>query len=375
MTPRHGFSGALLLIVAAQGSLAAQNVEMRAATFYETYSFDAGLVYNKLTEMTVPVGVTLGLGRRANIALSTGYASVDLKSANAQLADQKLSGLLDTELRFSFNIVPGRFVLIANGALPTGTKTVATNELSILGAISSDIIGFATPTMGSGGNVGGGFAAAVPLGKFALGIGGTYKMPLGYEPIAGQTARLQPGSELKLRTGLEGGLGRNTYLRLAGVYARSSKDRVSDTTLNGVGNRIIGYLSVNQQLGRVALLLYGFDVFRGSAQVEATAIGAALLNRGNLIAGGAQLAIPFGSTTVTPRFEFRTSSQAADSTAGAAMQKLGQSTRFGVDLRQDFSRTFGSVLQLGYVSGSVRQDQASIGFSGFRAALHAELRP
>lgn len=346
----------------------------RSAVLFESYSFDAGLIFDKVSELTVPVGFDLQLGRFGTLAASTGYARITLQSTDqAQLADQDVSGFLDTQLRLSMNLVPGRLVAIVSGNLPTGIKTVEQSQLAILGAISSDLIGFASPAVGSGGSFGGGLAYAVPMGRFALGAGATFNLPLAYQPVVGLADDLKPGAEMRLRLGLEGPLSRQTYVRSAFIYAARAKDQVSSTTQNGVGNRFIGYLSANQQLGRMALTLYGFDVFRGEPQIEASAAGAAILPRGNLIVGGLRLAIPLGTATeFTPRLELRVSSAAPD-TSGAAMERLGTSTRLGFDLRRSMSGRAALVLQGGYVSGSVRQASTDVGFSGFRTALHLEL--
>ncbi len=199
--------------VAAQGDL-----DVRVSTLFESYSFDAGLPFKKITEFTVPVSITYQLGRFGNIALSSGYATVSLTSSDpTQLADQTVSGVLDTEARLSVNVVPGRLVALFTGSVPTGVKTVAFQELSILGAISSDVIGFSTSNFGTGGSVGGGFAGAVPLGRMAVGFGATYKRSLEYQPVLGRPDDLRPGAEVRLRTGIEGPIARRTYIRLAGI--------------------------------------------------------------------------------------------------------------------------------------------------------------
>ena len=368
-----GLSALLAALAAAPTVLAAQ---IRSAVIYESYSFDQGLIFDRVSEMTVPLGFDLALGRFATLATSTGYARIDLRSTDkTQLADQALSGLLDTELRLSMNLVPGRLVAIMTGVIPTGMKTVQQSELSILGALSSDVIGFAAPAVGSGGSLGGGFAGAVPLGSFALGLGATYRLPLAYQPVIGQTAELKPGAEVRLRMGLQGPLSRRTYVRVAGIFASRSKDKVAAATQNGVGNRMIGYLALNQQIGSAALTLYGFDVFRGQPQLEASASGAAILPRGNLVAGGLRLALAFGRSTVfTPRVEIRISSAAPDSST-AALERLGNSSRMGFDLRHEMSRGLALVLQAGRVTGNVRQADTDIGFRGWRSALHFEITP
>jgi len=369
--------GLVLAACAASAAPAGAQVgPVRAAVIYENYSFDAGLIFDRVTEMTVPIGFDIRLGRFGTLAASTGYARITLRSTDvAQLPHQDLSGVLDSELRLSMNLVPGRLVAIAMGVLPTGIRSVDQEQLSILGVISSDIIGFAAPSLGSGGSVGGGLAGAIPLGRFALGFGATYRMPLAYQPVIGRSDNLKPGAEIRLRAGVEGALSRQTFTRLAVVYAMRGKDQVAATNQNGVGNRVIGYLAVNQQLGKMAATLYGFDVFRGEPTLEASAAGAAILPRGNLIAGGFQLAIPLGrNTEFTPRAEMRFSAAAPD-TSAAPMERLGRSSRFGFDLRQRMSRSLALVLQAGRVSGNVRQADTDVGLSGWRGAFHLELNP
>jgi len=102
--------------------------------------------------------------------VSSGFANVALTSAvPTQLADQSVSGMLDTEMRLSYNVVPGRLILLATGTIPSGMKTLAQDELFLLGPLSSDIIGFSAPTLGSGGGVGGGFAFAMP-GRYRIDV-------------------------------------------------------------------------------------------------------------------------------------------------------------------------------------------------------------
>ena len=364
----------VIAAVASAPLAAQQRIDARTAVFFETYSFNTGLVFDRVTEITVPVGVNVDFGRFGTLALSTGYVTIELNSAVSQLADQTISGILDTEARYSYTVIPGRLVMLATGSVPTGIKTVQREELSILGAISSDIIGFAASTVGSGGSVGGGFAGAFPVGDWALGLGGTVREPLSYQAVVGETAELKPGTEFKFRTGLEGALARRTYLRVAGIVAYRAKDAVGGQTQNGVGTRFIGYVSVNHGIGSSSLTVYGFDVYRANAQLEPTATGAAVLPRGNLVVAGARLAIPLRrATSVTPRAEFRLSTAAPD--AASDLRKAGQSLRFGADVRHRLNRRLELIFQGDGATGFVVQESENIGFTGFRAALHIEVTP
>lgn len=374
---------ALAVGVLVPASLGAQiRVDGRTAVFYESYSFGSGLVFNQLSELTVPLGVNLRFGATGTLALSGGYARVDLRSSGLDptLGNQQISGPLDTEARVSVNVVPGKLVALVTGVIPTGTKSVRQQELSVLGAISSDVVGFTATSLGSGGNVGGGFAGAVPVGRFALGFGATYRQPMGYVPVLGETRELRPGAELKFRTGIEGAVARRTYVRLAGILARTQKDRIAvagvgDSTKNGLGNRVIGYLSVNQGLGRGSVTVYGFDVFRGDPQIEQTAVGAARLPRGNLVAGGGRIDWPVGErVVVSPQAEFRMSSAAPSDTV-TALEKLGQSVRAGADVRIQATSRATLVFQGSGVSGHVIQSGTRVSVSGYRASLFVELNP
>jgi hypothetical protein len=271
--------------------------------------------------------------------------------------------------------VPGKLLLLMTGAIPTGIKTVQQEQLAILGALSSDVIGFSAANLGSGGNVGGGLVGAVPVGKFAVGFGATYRLPLTYTPVTGQARELKPGAEVRLRGGLEGPIARRTYVRFAGIYARTSKDQVNSAVMNGIGNRFIGYLALNQTIGTTTFTVYGFDVFRGSPQIEATATGAALLPRGNLMAGGLRADVGVGPrVTLSPRVEYRTSSAAASAQA-SSLEFLGRSVRAGADARFVLSRSIATVVQGGAAFGSFARNQARVPFNGYRAGVHFEVTP
>ena len=102
------------------------------SVFVESYSFDEGLDFSRVSQVTVPIGVTVPF-RWGALAFSSGYVYTDLKAAaGSALSDQSLSGLLNTELRLSWDAVPGRLTVFAIGAIPTGVETVTQDELAVL---------------------------------------------------------------------------------------------------------------------------------------------------------------------------------------------------------------------------------------------------
>lgn len=348
---------------------------VRTAFMTESYKFRTGLAFDRLDQFTLPLAVDVDFGRFGRLALSSGFTRVKMRSADPTLfGNQELSGALDTELRWTYPLIPDRLFLVANGALPTGINNYQSDELAVVGAISTDVIGFAAPSLGSGGSVGGGFVGAVPVGRFAFGFGGTYRAPMPYRPVAGQ-GRLLAGSELRVRGGFEGPLAPRTYLRVAAIFATRQKDNVGGETLNGVGNRFVGYGAVNQGFRNLNLTLYAFDILRADPQIEATASGAALLPRGNLFAAGLEGMIPIApSTSLNPRIELRLSDQAAD-TSSTKLEPFGESIRFGVGIRHQVSPHFALVGRGSGARGRVFSADNSIRFSGYRAALNLEWIP
>jgi hypothetical protein len=339
---------------------------------YEAYSFDPGFSFEKVTEFSIPVGVDVSFGRRVDVTLSTGYVSLGLEPE----ADyETVSGLIDTELRFGVNLIPGRLIAVFTGVVPTGVKVDSANA-AVLTPIASDVIGFAIPTLGMGGSVGGGLVGALPMGKFALGAGLTAVYPFTYEPFQNSTTQLAPGGEIRGRLGIEGPLARRTYLRAAGVFAARGKDEFGGVTQSGVGQRYIGYAEVSQGIGKTQLTLYGFDVYRGDPSIE----GPAVLPKGNLIAAGLRHAVPLTSAfSVAPRAEWRMSTAApvtATDANGAptsfgSLKKVGSSLRLALDATQVVARGVSLSGYGSWLTGDVRPEGLpdDIPLDGWRAGL------
>ncbi|MDH4044774.1 MAG: hypothetical protein OEY20_04120 [Gemmatimonadota bacterium] len=370
MTIRAVGLAAVALCLVVGGAAAQVRTTVRAQAVYESYSFDPGFNFEKVSEFSVPVGVDLSIGRRLDVTLSAGYVSLEVTPK----ADyERVSGMLDTQLRFGIKLIPGHLTAIIAGAVPTGVK-VDSAQASVLTPIASDVIGFAIPTLGMGGSLGGGLVGAVSAGRFAIGMGATYHYPFSYQPFQNSTTELVPGSELRGRLGIEGPLARTTYMRFAGVYAARSKDQFGGVTQSGVGNRLIGYGEVIQGIGRMQLTLYAFDVYRGSPSIE----GPAVLPKGNLIAAGFRHAVPVTRTlSLAPRVEWRMSTAAVETTGpiGAtptfgSLQKAGSSFRIGMDVRQAFSPGVSLGVYGSGLFGDVRPEGgADVPINGWRAGI------
>jgi hypothetical protein len=357
---------AALLAVSAGDVLAQLRTAVRAQTVVESYTFDPGLPYSKVMEFAVPVGIDFSFGRRVDLTLSTGYVTLDLQPDSAF---QRVSGMIDTEARIGINVIPGRLITVITGSVPTGTK-VDREQASVLAPIASDVIGFAIPTLGAGGSLGGGIIGALPAGRFAIGLGATYSYGFTYQPFQDSADELVPGSEFRARLGLEGPLARTTYMRVAGVFASRAKDEFGGLVQPGIGQRFVGYAELVQGLGSMQLTLYGFDVYRGKPSLEGTPVGPAVLPKGNLLAAGFRHLVPITRRfSIAPRAEWRMSTM-ADEALGSGLKKVGSSVRVGFDARQVFSPGATLVLFGGGQFGNIRPGGgADIPFSGWRAGL------
>jgi hypothetical protein len=364
-----------MLVPVATALSAQPDLRVSVSGSAESYGFDPTSAFSRVTQLAVPVGIQASFGSVADVTVSTGYLNVALTSRDTQqLADQDLSGALDTEIRVGWHVVPRRVIAFVTGVVPTGSQTVTQEQLNILGVLASDVIGFRVPIPGSGGGAGGGFGAAVPLGvAWSVGIGGSVRVPFAYQPLTGASDEIKPGTDFRFRIGVEGPLARRTYLRVAGMFARQGDYQVADTGRTSVGNRMTGHLSLNQGLGTGALTVYAFDVFRGSAEV----VGASVLPRGNLFGAGLRYELPLSvSVTAIPRAEFRFSDQATPD--DTALRKAGTSARIGADVQFDITGPFRIVAQGDGLFGSLRPGDVAdelVDVSGWRAGVFLEWRP
>ena len=365
----------MLAVLAAPTSLQGQGLDQaqgQGSVLFESYSFDPGLGFSSVNEISVPISASVKVGLRAQLTVSSGFARIKLTPSSGQ--PLVISGLTDSEVRLSVDILPDRLSFVLTGRAPTGISELAATEGPILSVLANDVLGFATRSLGSGGSFGGGFAGAFPVGRMALGVAGTVTQAGSFSPIIGPGQDLKPGTEMRIRAGLEGPIGKAAYLRFAGIFARRGDDQVNGQGL-GVGNRFSGYASVNQPVGRSSLSIYVFDLLRADPQVESGPIGGALLPKGNIFAAGAGLTIPVGrNTRVTPRLELRRSDQALSLDSGT-LEKLGTSLRFAAEVRQRLTPTLDGLFEAGALTGTIAGPSGDVSTSGFRIGVGLVVRP
>ncbi len=211
----------------------------------------------------------------------------------------------------------------------------------------------------------------------ALGLAASFTGSGVYQPIQ-ETGEFRPGGELRMRLGFEGSIAQRSFLQITGIFTHRGQDEVDGRPQPSVGNTFSGSVALNQGLGATTLTLYAFDLFRSASGLAQTAVGTAFLNRGNVFAGGARWSFPLASgTSLTPRVEIRDSradTRGSGSGFLRGLQRLGRTTRFGVDLRHRIGQRRAVVLRGGRLTGTVMDNVGTnIDVTGYRVSLQLEI--
>lgn len=345
----------LLLLAAlalAPGSGAAQlgPTSVRSGVYFESYSFGQGLAFNRVSEFTIPIGITQRFGQRVVLDIATAFASATTDQPGGTTIEH--SGFVDTDVRATVGVVPGRLLLNFVATLPTGVATVSDTTIPLFGATATDLLAFTTPSFGAGGAVSTGFATAFPVGSsWALGAGGSYRAAASYVPVTGGN-NLAPGGEVRARLGIEGPFGDGKYFRGALVYTRTADNDIGGGDQSAIGDRVLAYAAVSLPLGNSHLSLYGWDMRRLRAQ-SWDAPGTIAVPRGNVLALGARLERAVSPrVTLVPLLEFRHELTGPSD----KMELLGYLVRGGADLRYRLSDRAIGVLHAQLAVGTIEDE-------------------
>lgn len=339
---------AAFLALAVPAALQAQ-VERPSALVgaeFRSVSFGDGVGGVKsITEFAVPLGVTVPLSRRVSFDLGSYYVSATGKDVSDNSSD--ISGLTDVIARGVFQIKPDVAVLTVAFNLPTGTATLDTTQVTVVGATATDLIPFPVQNFGSGFNVTTGLALAAPVGAWALGFAGSVRYNGEYEPFVGVDTSLQPGTEFRLRFGADRLIGQGRF-SLGVTYSNFTTDDFGSRPSVKGGSRIIPQLTWNVPLGTSnTVQFYAWDIYRNVTEDTVSNLA-----KENTIALGAVMSLKTGRNTFRPLIEYR---QAWKGPGG--MQSNG--TLFGVGAR--YAIAAGSRLS---VVPSVRFDFGSLPDAG-----------
>lgn len=328
----------------------------RTGASFESYSFHTGLAFSRISEFTIPMVVTQRVGDRLVLDVGTAFVSASATLSNDQTVDH--SGLVDTDIRATIGVIPGKLLLNIVETIPTGARTVTDTTIPLFGAAATDLLGFTTPSFGSGGGMSAGFASAFKMGSnWAIGAGASYRYGASYTPVRGGQ-EMSPGGEIRARLGIEGPFGGGKYFRGALVFTTTAANDITGGDQSTIGDRVLAYAATSLPLGNSNLSVYGWDMRRIRASDSKFAVP-----RGNVLALGARLERPLSpKTTLAPMLEFRHELTGPSQ----RMELLGYLVRAGTDLRYRLSDHATAVFQAQFAFGSLNNAGTSVPLIGPR---------
>ncbi len=232
--------------------------ELRLAPQFIQYEIKAPN-NEKISELAIPVFVSIPLGSRFTFDVGTSYARARVTTGSAV---SEINGLTDTQLRGNLTLGQDFIVLTGGVNLPTGQSTVTLDQATAAGRIGSDFLAFPISNMGTGLALTGGIAIARPIGDWNIGFGGAVRRSSEYEPFKGttQTLRFRPGDEYRARLGVDRPVG-DGRISLGVTYSAFGDDEAGASVYN-TGNRIIAQAVITNNVAGSDVTFAAYNVFR-----------------------------------------------------------------------------------------------------------------
>ena len=290
----------LLFAAAAVPAAHAQSVfdsELRFAPQFLQYQLKAP-TNEKISELAIPVFVSIPFGSRFTFDVGTAYASAKVTTGSAT---SEISGLTDTQLRGNLALGSDFIILTGGVNLPTGRASVTLDQVTAAGRIGNDFLAFPISNMGTGLAATGGIAIARPVGDWNFGFGGAMRHSSTYDPfnVPGQTLRFTPGDEYRARVGADRPMG-NGRFSLGLTYSAFGNDDAGGSVYN-TGNRLIAQTVITQAYNGTDVTLAGYNVFRAAGHYAS----GDLAGKENILNGYLGLGLHTMGTILEPSFEFR----------------------------------------------------------------------
>jgi hypothetical protein len=273
-------------------------------------SYQAGLGIKSVSEIAVPFAVVWQASPRLSFDLGGRYATATRKDSATSAT---ISGLTDIQVRGAYQLVPDVAVFTLSANLPTGKTKITNGQLLTAGAIASDLLPYPVSNFGSGFNVTSGLALAVPVGGWALGVAGSYRLNGDFTPFADTTncpvtngkagCGYKAGGEFRVRVGADRLVGQSR-ISFGFTYSSFGEDEFGSSPIFQSGKRYIGQGSWAFPIGNVGLQVYAWDLYRtaGSQLIDTTVI---VLQKRNVLGFGVAGSVQMGRNVLRPQVEYR----------------------------------------------------------------------
>jgi len=348
---------ALVFIASAAGAAPAQGFGSLGTIFgpqYVNYTINSGTGEKSVTQLSFPIAFILPLTDKLSFDISTSWADSRVKTAGVETS--KISGLTDTQLRVNYTVGENRAVITLGVNAPTGMYKVPDKQQEAAGQIGSQFLLYPVASMGSGSALTGGVAMAWTVGEWNVGFGGSYRYSSPFDAYQVQTSvlRFEPGSESRIRLGVDRSIG-DARISFAGTYSAFSSDKV-DSTSFATGARMLGQASIVMPTPVGDVSIGAWDLYRAEGQQ----VGA-VAPRENISNVAVALGFNLGSVYVQPSLEGR--AWMRDNERAGAVGTGGVRFRFGsgaLTWNPSITYSIGNVYP-----GST----TSVDVQGFRAAM------
>jgi hypothetical protein len=341
------------------------DAELRFAPQFVQYQLHAP-ADETITELAVPVFVTIPVGSRLTFDVGTAYARARVTSGSER---SEINGLTDTQVRGNLTFGNDLVVLTAGVSLPTGDESVTLAQLTAASRIGNDFLAFPISNMGTGLAATGGIAIAHPFGEWNLGVGAAARRSAAYTPfdVPGESFRYQPGNEVRARVGADRTVGAGR-LALGVTYSAFGRDEASGSAYN-TGDRVIAQGALSGLVGSNDFTIAAYNVFRAPGNY-ASGDRAGRENIANLFLS---LGLHAGHALVEPSVELRHwlqnvypagSGTAASRSQSSKLAMVGLRTRIGVGGLNVYPNAGYTAFGTLAVTDAVQAD-----ISGFRAGI------
>lgn len=253
---RRKLSPLAVLALMAAAPLGAQ-VTAGASVDYLGYAFEDGLGAEAAQLLIVPVGLRVPVTEALTFDVSSAWAEGRVERAGSQLT---LSGPVDTGVRAAYQATPWGLVTLGMN-VPTGNSQHDGEEAVVAALLSTDLLGFREATFGRGFAVTSSLAIARSVGSFGLGLAGAYAVRGKFKPVTGDDVEYQPGSEARVRLGVDRNFG-NSTLTLGATFINYTDDKAGGRNLFKAGNRFRVDATYAWRMGAGVWTFYAADLLR-----------------------------------------------------------------------------------------------------------------
>ena len=282
-----------------------------------------------LTEFVLPFGLTwriAGVRFDANSAFASARYEADGVVS-------ELSGLTDVTVRMLVPMMDDRGRIIVAGNVPTGTAALGPEEIPVAGVITTDLLTLPVRSFGSGAGVTTGFAVAQPIGDWVAGGIMVYRVGSAYEPVVAtagtEAAEFRPGSEFRLRVGIERPSVSGLTVRASASWSRFGEDQTDDQAVFARGDRLMAQVVTEFPFLTGAASLYAWNLYRSESELL-VGTQPQTTPASTLVGGGATVSYPLTSSlTLRPKAELLVQSGEPGFGAGSGwITRLGSAASY-----------------------------------------------